>query len=576
MTDMHSVITENIDVWTGAIKKRNATGRGSSKKLELIGVSKLRSLILELAVRGKLVVQNLNDEPASELIARATKEKDRLIAENKIKKTKIHPAITEDDWPFALPNGWEWARLPDISYYSPGKTPSTKNSLYWEDTSKGIPWVSIADMGHYQEINETNKCVSQEASIDVFKRNPVEAGTILMSFKLTVGKISILGIDAYHNEAIIAVSPFEGISKEFLYRFLPSRALAGNTKKAIMGNTLNAESLSKIMFPVPPLAEQKRIVAKVDELMALCDQLEQQTEESIAAHKTLVETLLGALTNSADAKDFQQSWKRIAQHFDILFTTEDSIDQLKQTILQLAVMGKLVPQDPNDEPASVLLEKIAKEKERLVAEGKIKKQKALPPISEEEKPFELPEGWEWAKFGSLVNFKAELVKPEEYQSFEQVAPDSIEKGTGRLLKRRTVKESGVKGPNSRFYTGQLLYSKIRPSLSKVIIADFDGLCSADMYPLESMIDSNYLLQVMLAEVFLTQVRVAENRIKMPKLNIVSLSNIIVPIAPNDEQKKIVKTIDELMSLCDQLTAQLSDAQNTQLHLADAIVEWAVG
>ena len=143
-----------------------------------------------------------------------------------------------------------------------------------------------------------------------------------------------------------------------------------------------------------------RIVAKVDELMALCDQLEQQTESSLSAHQTLVETLLNTLLN-ADQNSFDPAWERIAQHFDVLFTTEHSIDQLKQTILQLAVMGKLVPQDPNDEPASVLLEKIAAEKEQLIKDKVIKKQKPLPPISEEEKPFELPVGWEWVTLSDV-------------------------------------------------------------------------------------------------------------------------------------------------------------------------------
>jgi type I restriction enzyme, S subunit len=289
----------------------------------------------------------------------------------------------------------------------------------------------------------------------------------------------------------------------------------------------------------------------------------------------LVEALLATLTNSADADELMENWQRISTHFDTLFTTEASIDQLKQTILQLAVMGKLVPQDPNDEPAAKLLERIAEEKAQLVKDGKIKKQKALPPIADDEKPFELPEGWEWGRFGCLVNFQAELVRPEEFLDYAQIAPDSIEKGTGKLLKRRTVRDSGVKGPNSRFYTGQILYSKIRPSLSKAVIAEFDGLCSADMYPLQSMIYSKYLLKSILSEVFLEQVRIAENRIKMPKLNIDSLSNIMLPLAPLEEQHRIVAKVDELMALCDQLKARLTDAQTTQLHLTDAIVEQAV-
>ena len=126
---------------------------------------------------------------------------------------------------------------------------------------------------------------------------------------------------------------------------------------------------------IPPLTEQLRIVAKVDELMGLCDQLEKQTEASISAHKTLVQTLLSTLTNASEREGFNQAWARIAEHFDTLFTTEWSIDQLKQTILQLAVMGKLVLQNPKDESASKLLTKIAAEKAKSIKEGKIKKQK---------------------------------------------------------------------------------------------------------------------------------------------------------------------------------------------------------
>ena len=131
-------------------------------------------------------------------------------------------------------------------------------------------------------------------------------------------------------------------------------------------------NLDPFPISIPPLSEQHRIVSKVDELMALCDQLEQQQTDHLAAHQILVQTLLSTLTQAADAAEFEQAWSRIADHFDTLFTTEASIDQLKKTLLQLAVMGKLVPQDPNDEPASFLLERVAIQKEKIGRQGNLK------------------------------------------------------------------------------------------------------------------------------------------------------------------------------------------------------------
>ncbi|ELT4260255.1 restriction endonuclease subunit S, partial [Escherichia coli] len=305
-----------------------------------------------------------------------------LVKQGKIKKQKPLPEISEEEKPFELPEGWEWARLPDITYYRVGKTPPTKDLSFWETSTTGIPWVSISDLNHNGIVNATSKHVSKKAQADIFKYLPIPAETILMSFKLTVGKTSILKTDAYHNEAIISINEMKGIHKNYLFHILPFIVLQGNTKQAIMGHTLNSDSLSMLLLPVPCEKEQCRITYKYEELMSLCDQLEQQSLSSLDAHQQLVETLLGTLADSQNTGELAENWARISEHFDTLFTTEASVDALKQTILQLAVMGKLVPQDPNDEPASELLKRIAAEKAQLVEEGKIKKQKPLPPISD--------------------------------------------------------------------------------------------------------------------------------------------------------------------------------------------------
>jgi type I restriction enzyme S subunit len=279
------------------------------------------------------------------------------------------------------------------------------------------------------------------------------------------------------------------------------------------------------------------------------------------------------LVAATDSADLCRRWARLEGHFDTLFTTEVSIEALQQVALELAVRGKLVEQDPEDRPAALLLKELTDSIGSDRRHGKSGQSRATA-IAQEEIPYEIPDGWAWARFDQIAKVRAELVQSLDHPDALQIAPDIIEKGTGKLLSTRTVREAGVRGPNSRFYAGQIIYSKIRPSLSKAVIAEFDGLCSADMYPLESKIDSSFLLNVILSESFLRQVRAAENRIKMPKLNKESLGSFIVAVPPLAEQHRIVAKMDELNALCDSLKAGLAEAAKTRKHVADAMVERA--
>jgi type I restriction enzyme S subunit len=411
MSQVEQLITDNLDVWASAIKKRGSQGRGSSKKIELYGIKKLRELILDLAVRGLLVPQDPNDEPASALLEKVADKKAELATSGEIKKQKKLMTVGVDDELFKLPVGWSWSRIGEFSLIGP------RNNLddNLEVSFVPMPLVSTSYKGdHGQEIRLWSEL---KKGYTHFSDGDIGLAKITPCFENS--KASIFsnlknGFGAGTTELHIARPFLEGINPLFILLYLKSPMFleVGKTK---MTGSAGQKRVPKSFFegnpfPLPPEAEQPRIVAKVDELMALCDQLEQQTEDSLSAHQTLVETLLNALLDVAQSRDdssskessFDQAWQRIAEHFDVLFTTEHSIDQLKQTILQLAVMGKLVPQDPNDEPASVLLEKIAAEKERLVKEGKIKKQKPLPEIGKDEKPFELPVGWEWSNLLDLI------------------------------------------------------------------------------------------------------------------------------------------------------------------------------
>jgi type I restriction enzyme S subunit len=392
-----NLLTEHLATWIAA-DTAEKSARGRSAAASLYGVKKLRELILELAVRGLLVPQNADDEPATVLLKKIAAEKAQLVKEGKIKAQKPLPPIGDDEKPFELPKGWEWARLGDIGYTQTGGTPSKNNPEYF---GQDIPFIKPSDI--YPSLVDYDNEGLTITGKDALGRTAI-SGSILMVCIGTIGKCNSITKECAFNQQINSISPYINITS-FLLLALRSNYFQSTAWSRSASTTiaiLNKGKWEAILIPLPPLAEQQRIVAKVDELMALCDQLEQQQNNSQTAHQHLVGQLLNALTQAANANDFQHTWQRIASHFDVLFTTEDSINQLKQSILQLAVMGKLVPQNPEDEPASQLLKKIAAEKAQLVKEGKIKAQKPLPPIGDDEKPFELPHGWEWVRLGDII------------------------------------------------------------------------------------------------------------------------------------------------------------------------------
>ena len=584
MSAIQQLITEHMDIWTAAdTGKRSGRGRASSNAGSVYGVKKLRELILELAVRGKLVPQDANDEPASELVKRIQTEKVKLVAEGKIKKEKPLAPISEDDKPFELPLSWDWVHLPDISDYKVGKTPSTKISAYWTNSVGGYNWVSIADLNHDNYVFETNKQITSKAVSEVFRCEPAPAGTILMSFKLTLGKISLLDAPAFHNEAIISIYPNQAVFKEYLFKVLPARALDGDSKSAIKGNTLNSESIAALLIPLPPLAEQHRIITKVDELMALCDQLEAQHCNAVEAHEKLVNHLLGTLTQSQRADDLSANWQRIYAHFDVLFTTEASIDALKQTLLQLAVMGKLVPQDPKDEPASELLKRIQAEKAKLIAEGKLKKEKPLAPIADDEKPFGLPNGWEWVRLSDASTY------------IQYGYTDSANQTNREILFLRItdiqddfVDWTSVPGCNSDLKQVQdYLLSE-----NDIVIARTGGTIGKSYLVKDLTVNSifaSYLIRIGKIEninhkfkklyfgsqLYWNQLYANSMGTGQPNVNGTALKGLVFSLPPIAEQQRIVAKVNALMALCDQLKTRIQLANLQQQAIANALVAQAV-
>lgn len=577
---IENLITEHINIWTSAIKRKSSSGRGSSKKIELYGIKKLRELILELAVRGKLVAQDASDEPASVLLERIAKEKAQLVKEGKIKKQKSLPDISEDEKPFELPDGWEWSRIGTIfNSIMSGGTPSKRESDYW---GGDIPWASVKDLGLDRYISITQDHITK-AGLDNGSKLALK-GELLICTRMGLGKIAIVNKAMAYNQDLKAVSLSSEIDVEFFLNYYATLNIKG-TGTTVAG--IGQDQLLNFILALPPLAEQHRIVAKVDELMALCDQLEAQTDSSLDAHQTLVAVLLDTLVNSQNAEELTENWTRISGHFDTLFTTEHSIDQLKQTILQLAVMGKLVEQNPYDEPASALLERIAAEKEELVKQKKIKKQKPLPPIAEEEKPFELPEGWEWIRFASMSNEVAtgpfgSMIHKRDYvtDGVPLINPSHMINSEIREDLTITVNIDKAKELRSyKLFENDIVMAR-RGEMGRCALVtkrEENWLCGTGSFVLRfnDALSRRFILLLFRTSYVCGYLGGKSIGTTMTNLNHSILNKMPLLLPPVTEQHRIVEKVDELMAICDQLKARLSDAQTRQLNLADALVEQAL-
>ena len=567
------LLTEHLDTWTAAVETKSAAGRGSSKKLKLVGIAKLRELILELAVRGQLVPQDESDEPASVLLERIAAERERLVKEKKIKKPKVLPEISEEEKTFDLPVGWDWARIGFVALHNAGKTlDKGRNSGDLRDyiTTSNLYW------GRF-ELSEVKQMPIKKEELD---KCLATKGDLLICEGGEAGRASVWlkDYDICFQNHVHRVRFFGGFNAFYAYRFFEKINFTGEInqhRKGVAISNMSGKALSLIVLPVPPLNEQNRIVEKVDELMALCDALEQEQESSVAAHGLLVENLLATLTNAADKGEFKQAWAKVAAHFDTLFTTEQSVKQLKQTILQLAVMGKLVEQDPADEPAGVLLERIAAEKVRLVEEKVIKKQKALPGISDEEKVFDLPEGWAWCRLGELTNLiSGQHLKPQEYSGTKQEDMFPYLTGPADFGDVHPLAVRYTSETRAIAFAGDVLLTCKGSGVGKINVADTEMAISRQLMSVQPLLIDGAYLELLLSSLngyFQSQ----SIGIAIPGISREDVTEALVLLPPLSEQRRIKRRVDQLHTLFVQLKSKISITNATRLLVANALTKQVV-
>lgn len=588
MTEVKKLITEHLDIWlTAKTEKKSGRGRSSGSSNSIYGVQKLRELILDLAISGKLVAQNINDESANELLKRFSKDKKKLISEGKIKKSKQLPNIREDEKLFELPNGWIFTRWENITY----KIGDIDHKMPKSELS-GYPFVSPRDFYGQMIDFENAKKISSEDFEYLSKKIFPEKGDLIYPRYGTIGENVLVDTDekfvvSYSCAIIKTAKKYINPRYQFFYSistFCRLQAVAA-TNITTQPN-VGIKSIQEYIIPLPPLEEQQRIVAKVDELMQLCDQLEQHQNLSSEAHDQLVDTLLNVLMNSSDVEEFQQNWRRISENFDLLFTTEYSIDQLKQTILQLAVMGKLVKQDPNDEPASELLKQIAEEKAKLIKEGKIKKSKTLPEISDEEKPFDLPSGWIYTKIADLCRPISSGSTPSADKFTQSGIPflkvyNIRDQKIDFSYKEQFIDDEIHKGKlsRSRLYPNDVVMNIVGPPLGKIAIIPDDypeWNCNQAIVFFGVLVPdiSEYLYTYLCEGSFLNQIELIGTA-GQDNISVTKSQNIVIPLPPLNEQRRIVKKVNQLFSIIGHFQVLQSKLRKTKLHLADSLVSNAL-
>ena len=549
------------------------------------GVVRLRELILTLAVQGKLVPQNPADEPASALLKRIRAEKDRLIAEDKIKRDKPLAPIGEDEQLFGLPGGWEWVKGRDLFTVVRGVT-------YQKTDAKDAPAEGLLPLlraNNIRGVINFEDLVYVPASLisdDQILRSGDYVVCLASGSKNLVGKAA-----PFRPEVPCSFGAFCGAIRpitdtEYFAVYLASPTYRECVSEASAGigiNNLKGSSLLDLDIALPPLPEQARIVARVEELMRVCDALEATGQRQAAHHRQLVQTLLGDLT-----ADSHTPWQRVAAHFDTLLDRPSAVDALEQTILQLAVRGQLVPQDPTDEPASALLKRIRAEKDRLIAAGKIKRDKPLAPIGEGEQPFELPPGWAWTSLGEIcvliTDGTHQTPKYTEaglpFLSAKNVKPFRFMPNPHRFVSETDfhILRSG-RIPNK----GDILMTRVGAMIGEAAVIDqeidFAFYVSLALLGMPANLVSSQYVATWLNSPFGTTKSVEKTLgrgVSAGNLNLSFIRSFAVPLPPLPEQVRIVARVAQLRRLCADLRQRLSQSQTTQAALAEALVAAVAG
>lgn len=485
----------------------------------------LKTSILQLAIQGKLVEQRPEEGTGEELYKRIQAEKQKLIEDGKLKKEKPLPEITEDEVPFEIPENWKWVRFSQICSVlngDRGKNYPAKSTL----THEGIPFISALNLDGKTVIDDDNLLRMSQAQYDRLGNGKLIKDDIVVCIRGSLGKHGKYPFEkgAIASSLVIVRSLIKDEElSAYIMLYLDSPLMSSEIKKYDNGTAqpnLAAKSLEQFLIPLPPIIEQNRIVAKIEELLPLVER-------------------------------YGEAWTKL-EEFNKKFP-----DDMKKSILQQAIQGKLVEQRPEDGTGEELYKQIQAEKQKLIKAGKLKKEKPLLEISEDEIPFEIPESWKWVRFGDVSSY----AQRKEKVSAINISADmwsldleDIEKDTGKITNHCLACDRTISGDKVKFKTGNILYSKLRPYLKKVLVAPADGICSSEIVPfvMYGNIEPEYARYFLISPFADGIVNSASYGVKMPRVSTDTMTSLCFPLPPLAEQKRIVAKIEELLPLCEKL------------------------
>lgn len=510
------------------------------------GIDRLKKTVLHLAVTGQLVPQDPSEGTGEQLYQKIQAEKAELVKQGKVKKQKAVADVDHDELPFIIPASWRWARLGSIlskvtdgSHNPPKGTVEGLPMLSSRNvTEKGLDFKNIRFLSDLDFANENKRTDIQVDDILLTIVGSIGRSLVVneshgkFTLQRSVAVLTPIACDPYYVSSVFIQSPF-------MQETLDNEA-TGTAQRGIYLN-----QIKMLHIPLPPFAEQKRIVAKVDSIFALIDDLAMKHTEAEARRQKLLGNLFGTFSDENNDKALEL--------LPELIRSKDDAWWLRGFILHQAVSGRLTQSDSSTENAHELYKRILRERTKTLLVSR----KVLPDISEHEVDYELPENWCWVRLGEVTNYgKTEKRKPVDIEENTWLLElEDIEKHTSRLISRVASKERSPSSDKNVFRKGDVLYGKLRPYLDKVIIADSDGVCSSEILPIRAYGDAvhpEYLLIVMKSPNFVATVNEMTYGVKMPRLGTEDGRKMPIPLAPYMEQLEIVKKTKQLLNLVTKL------------------------